>query len=174
MKQRLAIAIALLHNPSLLILDEPTNGLDPNGIVEMRELLKKINKEQGITILISSHLLTEIEKLVTDIGIINNGTMLFQGSLNDLIDRQKQASSLIFITNNNETALKTMINNNLNPVLMDNHTIKLPIISNDLIAEINRQLVAQNIDVYGISTVENDLETIFMNLITYHGLQSVN
>lgn len=175
MKQRLAIAVALLHNPSLLILDEPTNGLDPNGIIEMRALLKKLNQEQGITILISSHLLTEIEKLVTDIGIINNGTMLFQGSLKGLIEHQKQASSLIFRVNNNEIALKTMLNHNLNPVLMDNNTIKLPIISNDLIAEINRQLVTQNIDVYGISTIENDLETIFMHLINpYHGLQSAN
>ena len=165
MKQRLAIAVALLHNPSLLILDEPTNGLDPSGIVEMRALLKKLNKEQGITILISSHLLTEIEKLVTDIGIINNGTMLFQGSLKGLINHQKKASSLIFITNNNDVALKTMFNNHLNPILIGDNKIKLPIISKDLIAEINRQLVAQNIDVYGISTVENDLETIFMDLI---------
>ena len=125
MKQRLAIAVALLHNPSLLILDEPTNGLDPSGIVEMRELFKKLNKEQGITILISSHLLTEIEKLVTDIGIIHHGTMLFQGSLNDLIERQKQASSLIFITNNKEITLKTMVNNNLSPVLMNDNKIKL-------------------------------------------------
>lgn len=81
MKQRLSIAIALLPNPSLLILDEPTNGLDPSGIIETRELLKKLNAEQNITIVISSHLLAEIEKLVTHVGIINRGKMLFQGPL---------------------------------------------------------------------------------------------
>jgi ABC-type multidrug transport system ATPase subunit len=83
MKQRLAIAIALLHDPALLILDEPTNGLDPEGIIEMRELLKELNK-RGVTILLSSHLLGEMEKLITHTGIIHKGKLLYQGTLTDL------------------------------------------------------------------------------------------
>jgi lantibiotic transport system ATP-binding protein len=83
MKQRLAIAIALLNEPTLLILDEPTNGLDPEGIIEMRELLKALNK-RGVTILLSSHLLGEMEKLITHTGIIHKGQLLFQGTLVDL------------------------------------------------------------------------------------------
>ena len=83
MKQRLAIAIALLNDPTLLILDEPTNGLDPEGIIEMRELLKTLNK-RGVTILLSSHLLGEMEKLITHTGIIHQGQLLFQGTLDEL------------------------------------------------------------------------------------------
>ncbi len=83
MKQRLAIAIALLNDPTLLILDEPTNGLDPEGIIEMRELLKTLNK-RGVTILLSSHLLGEMEKLITHTGIIHKGQLLFQGTLVEL------------------------------------------------------------------------------------------
>lgn len=77
MKQRLGLAIALLSKPELLILDEPTNGLDPKGIIEMRELIKKLNKEDGITIFISSHLLSEIEKTCTHVGIIREGKNAF-------------------------------------------------------------------------------------------------
>jgi len=84
MKQRLGIAIALLNDPSLLILDEPTNGLDPGGMIEIRELLQQLNREQGVTILLSSHLLSEMEKLVTHTGIIHRGRLLFQGSLDEL------------------------------------------------------------------------------------------
>ena len=80
MKQRLALAIALLHDPELLILDEPTNGLDPQGIVEMRELMTTLNKAFGKTILISSHLLSEVEKVATHFGIIHKGHLLFQGT----------------------------------------------------------------------------------------------
>jgi len=79
MKQRLAIAIALLHDPELLILDEPTNGLDPNGIIDVRNLIKKLNSE-GKTIIISSHLLSEVEKVATHVGIIHNGKIVFEGT----------------------------------------------------------------------------------------------
>ncbi len=163
MKQRLSIAVALLHSPSLLILDEPTNGLDPSGIVEMRELLKRMNKEEGITILISSHLLSEIEKLVTDIGIINQGKILFQGGLSDLLERQKQASALIFEVNKPTEALRFVQTIHEN-ALLEKGAIRLPILSNERIADLNRALITQGFDVHGISSVENDLETIFMNL----------
>jgi len=83
MKQRMGIAIALLNDPALLILDEPTNGLDPEGIIEMRALLRQL-QQQGVTILVSSHLLGEMEKLITHAGIIHKGRLLFQGTLEEL------------------------------------------------------------------------------------------
>jgi ABC-type multidrug transport system ATPase subunit len=85
MKQRLGIAIALLNDPLLLILDEPSNGLDPGGMVEVRELLLTLNREQGVTILLSSHLLWEMQKLVSHAGIINQGRLLYQGPLAELV-----------------------------------------------------------------------------------------
>ena len=78
MKQRLAIALALISDPELLVLDEPVNGLDPNGMMEVRELLIKLNKEKGVTIFISSHLLQEIDKMVTHLGIISNVEIKFE------------------------------------------------------------------------------------------------
>lgn len=87
MKQRLGLAIALLGDPEFLILDEPTNGLDPMGVVEMRELLKKLNRENGITILISSHILSELHLLATHFGIIHKGELLEQLSANELNEK---------------------------------------------------------------------------------------
>lgn len=87
MKQRLGIAIALLNDPELLILDEPTNGLDPGGIIAMRDLLRSLNRGKGTTILISSHLLSEISKLVTHAGVINKGNLVFQGTMTELQSR---------------------------------------------------------------------------------------
>lgn len=89
MKQRLGIAIALLNRPKLLILDEPTNGLDPVGIQEMRQLISAFPKN-GITVVVSSHILSEVEQLATEIGIINNGELKFQGSM----DHNKNLESL--------------------------------------------------------------------------------
>lgn len=166
MKQRLSIAIALLHSPSLLILDEPTNGLDPNGIIEVRELLKKLNQEDGITILISSHLLAEIEKLVTHVGIINKGQLLFQGTLDDLKNKQQLSVSTVFETSDHEKTIKIMTDHSLSPVF-ENGKIVLPSLGRETIAALNRQLVASDVLVYEISIVKNDLESIFIDLINH-------
>lgn len=84
MKQRLGIAAALLGNPDLLILDEPTNGLDPAGIHEIRALIKDMPKQQGITVVVSSHLLSEIDQMATHVGIVDHGKLLFQNSIEQL------------------------------------------------------------------------------------------
>lgn len=90
MRQRLGIAIALLGSPKLLILDEPINGLDPTGIKEIRDLILKINKERNVTILISSHLLDELSKIVTTYGIIKNGVLVEEISSDELLSRCQQ------------------------------------------------------------------------------------
>lgn len=164
MKQRLSIAVALLHNPSLLILDEPTNGLDPNGIIEIRDLIKKINRELNITILISSHLLSEIEKIVTHVGAINKGNILFQGKLSELQTKQNLGASIQIKTNNNIAAVN-MLEAAGFPAVLDHEKIILPKIQEAQIAALNIQMVQQNIEVYQISHHQNDLESIFIDLI---------
>jgi lantibiotic transport system ATP-binding protein len=164
MKQRLSIAIALLHRPKLLILDEPTNGLDPNGIVEIRLLLKRLNEVEGITIIVSSHLLSEIEKMVTHIGIINNGNLLFQGKLDELINQQLNQSRWVFDTSEPGRA-KELLNAIGCIIELINDQLVLENVSKQRIAEINRELVAHNIQVYGIGLSKNDLESVFVEII---------
>lgn len=89
MRQRLGIAMALIANPKLLILDEPTNGLDPSGIQEIRELIMSLPGAYGMTVLVSSHLLSEIEQIATYVGIINQGEMIFQGTMKELTAKSK-------------------------------------------------------------------------------------
>jgi lantibiotic transport system ATP-binding protein len=163
MKQRLSIAMALLNNPVLLILDEPTNGLDPNGIHEMRELLKKLNTENKITILVSSHLLSEIEKLVTHVGIIHQGKMLFQGTLEELMNKQHQSSSLVLETNDNIRA-SSLLADKTGAGSHTNGKLHLPLMDKEQVAAVNKQLVQAGISVYSISIVRNDLESIFMDI----------
>jgi lantibiotic transport system ATP-binding protein len=164
MKQRLGIAMALLHNPALLILDEPTNGLDPNGIVEMRELLKRINREHGITLLVSSHLLGEIEKLVTHVGILHRGRLQFQGTIEALVQQQQTMRAVVLRTGDQAAALRVLDASGLLGTTRDG-SIALPPLPRERIAAINRALVAAGVDVYEIGLERNDLESIFMDLV---------
>lgn len=164
MKQRLSLAIAMLHNPSLLILDEPTNGLDPNGIIEMRELLKKLNRELGTTIIISSHLLAEIEKLATHVGIINKGRLLFQGTLEELMNKRNELSSVILDTASNELASSILNSNQIKSETLGTK-IRLLVTTKKEIDFVNRLLISNNIDVYELSLYQSDLETVFMSVI---------
>ena len=164
MKQRLSIGVALLHRPSLLILDEPTNGLDPKGIVEMRDLLKKLNREDGVTILISSHLLSEIERLVTHVGIVHRGRMMFQGTLHELRLRRQAAASATLGTSDDIRALAIVAEQVPEARMLDGK-IMLPGLSSERLARINRELVEKGIDVHALGMIENDLETIFMDMV---------
>ncbi len=164
MKQRLAIAVALLHHPRLLILDEPTNGLDPTGIIEIRELLKSINRNMGITILISSHLLSEIEKLATHTGIIHKGQLVFQGTFPQLMKQQQSASRLIYQTSNNQAAHNFFQHRNIQVHLEEDKLI-LPFMPKEAIANLNRELMLEGIDLFQVHVPETSLEQTFINLI---------
>jgi ABC-2 type transport system ATP-binding protein len=156
MKQRLSIAVALLHNPELLILDEPTNGLDPNGIIETRELIKKLNKEDGVTIIVSSHILAEIERMATHVGIIHKGKLLFQGTLGELQNMKSRQSFIQIDTSNNAAALSLLAGHGAETM---NGYVVLPFKEKALTAAINRKLVEHNIDVYLLH-----LEQLFIDI----------
>jgi ABC-2 type transport system ATP-binding protein len=161
MKQRLSIAIALLHNPELLILDEPTNGLDPNGIIETRELVKKLNRENGVTIIVSSHMLTEVERMATHVGIIHKGKLLFEGTLPELQNLKNRQSFIQIDTSNNNAALSLLAEHGAQNT---NGYVVLPFKEKTITAAINKKLVEQHIDVYLLQPKQNDLEQLFIDI----------
>ena len=162
MKQRLAIAIALLHDPELLILDEPSNGLDPNGIIEMRKLIIKLNQEFGKTILISSHLLTEMEKMATHLGIIHQGRLLFQGSMDEL--HSLKGKSTLSLTTDNDVAAKNILEKNY-AVTVSENGLNVGIEGKESIPAINKALVEQGLKVYNLSPMQFNLEDMFMQTL---------
>jgi lantibiotic transport system ATP-binding protein len=163
MKQRLSIALALLPNPELLILDEPANGLDPAGIIELRELIKKLNKEQGMTIVISSHLLAEVEKMVSHVGIIFKGRMLFQGPLSELHQFQQKGSRLFIKTSDNEATYHLLQEHQ--PQIVG-EAVSIAFSGIKQVAAVNRTLTNHNLDVYLLHPKESDLEQLFIDLTT--------
>lgn len=161
MKQRLSIAMALLHHPELLILDEPTNGLDPNGIIEIRELVKRLNRDHGVTIIVSSHILVEVERMATHVGIISRGRMVFQGTLNELQNMKNKQGFIRIDTSDNATASKLLAEHRAE---LTNGGLVLPFSEKEVTAAINRKLVAHHIEVYLLQPQQNDLEQLFIDI----------
>jgi len=163
MRQRLGLALALLGEPELLILDEPTNGLDPSGIQEMRDLIVRLPKELGVTVFLSSHLLAEVEQVASHIGIIDQGSLRFQGTLSDLhaqmeeqvvlgVDQPEKAKLLL------EEAGWTAHKNG------GGHRVTVAANGRSDAAMISAQLVHGGVNLFHLSLEQPTLEDIFMTL----------
>jgi ABC-type multidrug transport system ATPase subunit len=163
MKQRLSLAIALLAEPELLILDEPINGLDQNGIVEMRQLLVRINKEQNCTIMLSSHILSEIEKLCTDVAIINSGSIVYQGSMHTLLDLATCKEVIAIHCNNTAKALE-IIDGRFEAMIKDQN-LNVTVNSKPEAALIIRLLIENGIEIYSAERETTGLEASFLHLL---------
>jgi ABC-type multidrug transport system ATPase subunit len=162
MKQRLGIALALLSDPELLLLDEPTNGLDPNGIIEIRNLMAELTSKHQKTILVSSHLLNEIEKIATHVGIINKGKLLFQGPINEL---QTFNSPIIEIeAENPEEAAAFLAAKGYDAITTVGKILHLPYQSAVETGRVNTLLVQNGFTVYSIHLVKKDLEGLFLDI----------
>lgn len=161
MKQRLGIAIALASDPDFLVLDEPINGLDPQGIIEMRELILKLNKEQGITILISSHILDELGKLATHYGFIDNGHMVKEISAEELEHACRKCA--VFTVSDTESFSKVAERLHMDyEILSDNQTELFgEFVLTDLVLELKKE----NCIVTSIREQDETLEAYYMNLL---------
>lgn len=159
MKQRLGIAMALARKPKLLILDEPTNGLDPAGIEEMRELIKTLPSKYGMTVMISSHILSEIDQMATVIGIISQGNLIFQERMSVLDEQRKPQISLK--TSDDDTAYRVLAK--LNPQRTLNG-LQLGALTDEQIGAVVRELCSNNLSVYRVEEHRESLEDIFLNL----------
>ncbi len=158
MRQRLGLAQALISKPKLLILDEPTNGLDPLGIKELRELLKKISKEDNIAVLISSHILSEIELICDRIAIIDNGSLV---EIKDLNKKQKEEKLTITLEVKQTNEANDYLNKNGYVSEIENQKLKLELPKEE-IPKVNKLLVENNINVYEIKQKEKTLEEEFI------------
>lgn len=156
MKQRLGIAMALIGSPKLLILDEPINGLDPQGIEEMRNLFKNIVKKTSTSILISSHILDEIEKISTHIGILKDGNLTYNGSLEEY--RRLHPPYISLLTSDNKKTLSLL---DLGEDSLDGKKIILGKITNQDVADIVNFL-AGKVDIYRIEEEKESLEKLFI------------
>lgn len=162
MKQRLGIAMALISRPELLLLDEPTNGLDAEAVVEVREMIMDLAAREGVTVIISSHILSEIEKMAPVVGIIASGRLLYQGSLDDLreqghIDiRVSDLKGAADVLNQNGIAYRSM---------SQNGELQIPECSDGRIAGLVVQMVNRNIAVYRVASERKSLEEAFLELV---------
>lgn len=166
MCQRVGIAQALLHNPRLLVLDEPTNGLDPIGIKELRDLLKTLAKEAGVGVFISSHLLAEMELMCDRIVIIDNGVMIGEKAINPSMQEQQaeEIFSYTFLTNDNLQTFSFFQNLEANCAL-ENGGVNL-VMKRSEIPSIIKSLIEKDISIYAVNQKQRTLEQDFISMTT--------
>jgi ABC-2 type transport system ATP-binding protein len=162
MCQRLGLALALLSEPELLILDEPTNGLDPAGMLEVRELICRLPEEYGVTIFLSSHLLAEVEQVATHIGIIQEGRLRFQGTLNGLHAQMQHQVTLG--ADQPERAKHILQQMGWTVKRNGNHRLRVAANGQSDAAMINAQLVRSGVNVYYLNLERPSLEDFFLTL----------
>jgi ABC-2 type transport system ATP-binding protein len=162
MKQRLGIAQALIHNPELIILDEPTNGLDPHGMKDIREMIISLNKDYNKTIFLSSHILSEVEILANRMIIINKGEKLVEGNVNEILLSGKQNLTVEVVDVNSAISLITKSEYQQNFKSIEKNKIFLSLERNK-VPELNKFLVQNNIDILSI-TPTRTLEEFFLSL----------
>jgi len=162
MKQRLGIAQALIHNPELIILDEPTNGLDPHGMKDIREMIISLNKDYNKTIFLSSHILSEVEILANRMIIINKGEKLVEGNVNEILLSGKQNLTVEVVDVNSAISLITKSEYQQNFKSIEKNKIFLSLERNK-VTELNKFLVLNNIDILSI-TPTRTLEEFFLSL----------
>lgn len=161
MKQRLGLAAALLGNPKLLLLDEPTNGLDPAGIQEMRELICTLPENYNMTVLISSHLLSEIDQMATHVGIIDKGELIFQDKLSNL--HEHSHSRIRLRTTNDKKAALALKQTGIS-IVFENNSLFINTDSDEIIVKAGYILYGQNIGLLRLEEEQKSLEDIFLNL----------
>jgi ABC-type multidrug transport system ATPase subunit len=165
MKQRLGIAVALVHNPQLIILDEPTNGLDPQGIADIRNLIVRLSKEMGKTVVISSHLLSEIEQIATRMIIINKGEKIVEGSVDELLD---PAHTVVDIQTTNDAGAQQLLESSRwSEYLQPGKPLQL-MMNKELVPALINELVAGNVQLLSVNS-SHSLENYFLSLTTQAG-----
>ena len=162
MKQRLAIALALMVHPKLMLLDEPMNGLDPEGIVELRDLLIELNQKEGITVLISSHILSELEKIASYYGFISKGKLLEEITAEELQDRCRK--SLTVKVDNISLAIEVVASLNIKDYKFS-PSGEIKIFENVKINDLVSALSQKGVNVLGINSADESVEDYYLNLI---------
>lgn len=165
MRQRLGIALSILSNPKFVLLDEPMNGLDPQGFIEVRELIKKLN-EEGVTFLISSHILAELDKICNRIGFISHGKLLEEITIDELHNKTRRKLELVIEDLSN---YKDKLINGLNISDYESFNDKITIYDSLDINSVMGYLVENNIKVESFSVIEDTIEDYYINLITRGG-----
>lgn len=169
MRQRLGLAQALLHRPSILLLDEPTNGLDPEGIKSLRETLRKLAREENVSIIISSHILAEIELICDSVLVMDDGTCIQRGLLSDLQEGTSTLQTYSFKVLNGEN-LKTILENKFDDNKIHYHSsgFSIELTIHD-VAQLNKLLVSSGINVVGIERTGSPLEELFLQTVRGEG-----